>query len=449
METKKKEQSLPVGICMTFPISSDSVSHIDDKGVDVWKINCESPSKVGIANRDEYRPDLRKSSTIKDKFSLRIPSFLDNHFSSIYAGKGSMHIYLRDEFMKEHRDARLPDLEVVEDNETRKFRHIMTMVVTDSIFEMKVNSKRIENVPFLGYNNEKKYGVLFSLDCLHEISSVVECRRSFTFPIYGSYEPYRLFRNPQDRSVNIFDEVIRRIEQEDPFDTDLACLEGYVKILGPEAQNIIQKVRSSNGEYIPGFNEKSFVFPTTTSFEIEYTTSDGILHCEKVTDELKIPSAKDIVFRRDKKDPRVEAFETLKNMALEQKKYAQDSYIKISVEKAETLPENLKDQIPSCPFVIVLRGKYFADSTINELIPYDGEIYNFLVQKCKRNVVFSPHVNYPDEERILFFSKGKFHNDKFYMKNELDLVDKLHIEFDDSGGYDPQYNRVCGIFIVG
>lgn len=88
--------------CIVFN-SNYKIKHIDDNKINVWELKDASASTVGIQGHTQFRIDLRKSTSIRDKFIIDADRGhgigieegpLKYYFSSVVIGIGSKHTHI-------------------------------------------------------------------------------------------------------------------------------------------------------------------------------------------------------------------------------------------------------------------------------------------------------------------------------------------------------------------
>ncbi len=170
-------------------LTDEKVDGIPDyqKSTKVWEIKTEVPSTVSIDNKDVYDPVLRKSASIKKQFVIRRPRCFGRLFTNFKIGVGSKHIYVTGDFMKKHRDVRLPDMDGL--------AHTMTLVVLTRLDyyhggRLKINN---EEVPLHFDSYDEHLLILFPINAVHEVTEVTSGeRQSFVFPVYGECNPFKI-----------------------------------------------------------------------------------------------------------------------------------------------------------------------------------------------------------------------------------------------------------------
>ncbi len=247
----------------------DSIRCYSDKTrVNVWKLTDGDLTKVGIDGNDVYRPDLRSSVSIRNRFTMSSPDFLKRLFSKVRLGVGSKHIYVQKDFMRKHRDARLPDLD--------DLPHVMTLVVFPDI----ENTRRYEGGQLLiddkdvfegkaasclrRYSDDDDYGssygcpmVLFPINSIHEVTEITKGERhTFVFPVYGHFDQFnRLIRELGSKKVytTVYDEILDDIDDvHDSDDTTRAMFLGKLEVLdNHHLCRKFVKYRIRQGDYVP------------------------------------------------------------------------------------------------------------------------------------------------------------------------------------------------------
>lgn len=420
---------------MYIPVDSQTIRHIDDQNVDVWKLDAKDPSCVNVQGETKMRPDLRCSKTIRNKFQIRyVSSDITCYFEKIHIGIGNMHVYEPGDFMKEHVDQRSADCEGLP--------HVMTLVISDDMSPLRINGNVV--------NSE---AVLFSLDCRHEVLPVKQTRRSFVFPVYGIYNPFYHRKHDRINCKNIYDAVLKEMDMTDPESDDLRMLIGAIRIIGID-EELLEALHIFNGgcdlydEYNNPRNPTTRL-DSTTEFYVNYTVDD-VTHREKMTPELKIPAATNITFEKEITHPGYDVFEQYRVDVINAKANEELRYAKIYKQECKELPEDAMRTLPNYPVIIVLSGRYFSDSTIESLTPKDKAVYD-LVSKTKK-VHFSIATDLCDYDRkILQFNNGQF---TFANLIENDKLSHLSIcgftvEFNDENAYVAKFQSCYGVLFVG
>ena len=479
--------------CLVFKLAYTSIKDINKADTNVWNTYDPllSTSEVGIQGNMVARPDLRQSKSIRDQFKLEhFPSELEPLFKEVEVGIGSKHVYYEGGFMKEHYDNRLPD-KIVEvksyhstfklktntkDEEKEKttlvFPHIMTLIITNNISNLRVNGQILN--PKLKTSYNEVYGVLFTLNSSHEVTPIekgtwcTEPRCSFTFPIYGKYDPtYNIQKTiscDNDKNVldnsNKYDIILAEIEQYitenktesvDANSNNAERLYGYIKILNDsELDCMIKKIINNISGY-ETYRIDSFGVDMDANFcEISYELMDGTKITKVIDCTTEIPIAKNICIKPA--NTTLSLLYKMKDHVINLKKEAELLVLEENKEN-EKNNEYPNYEFDKNPFIMVLSGKYFFDSTLADLTKQDTMIYQQLSSKS-RKCTFVPIAKLPKKYSYL---KNSIHiyqimNNKL-IKTSADEIDgtnitSIDIEFDDSHSYDLSYRLLTAALIV-
>lgn len=408
------------------------IHHVDDKKIDVWKLEGETESEVGMEEKNEVRTDLRRSKSTRDKFEITRPHRdICRYFEKIHIGIGSMHVYERNDFMKEHIDRRLCDHDGLP--------HVMTLVVSDDMTPLRINGEIVCSS-----------AVLFSLDCKHEVLPSYNKRRSFTFPVYGIYNPFYEYKQRRATGINLYDEILRHIDEENPESDELRPLIGVIDVLGIREKKLLQALHLFNSGYgIYDDEDPKIPLENTVETYINYTIN-GIAQKDRVTAKLVIPNATNITFEEKSMHPGYHVFDVLRRAVLREKEYTEAAYAKICRQEIKELPDDVMRTLPKYPVMIALIGRYFSDSTIDSLVPEDRAIYNLVskTRKVSLSIAYEPSYK---ENFFVEFSDGEFVQTSNTMwhrrRDHLDISD-ISVEFDDSHKYDASFTWCRGVLIV-
>lgn len=461
--------------------------------IKVWDLVDGDLSKVGIDGKDTYRKDLRKSVSIRNRFTMEVPNFLKNLFKKVKLGVGSKHIYVKGDFMRKHRDARLPDLDGLP--------HLMTLVVLPDSYDHKkyysggelyINDVDVVKEFFKSGNRyDDSYGntmVLFPITSVHEVKEITSGERhTFVFPVYGEFDPFHCIKRQVGTSTTyttIYDEILDDID--DITQTDCSETRGHflgkLEALGDRSLcRRFVEYRIKQGDYIPSEHchgidpydrqsdseddsEDAPVFVT----RIEYTIDDQRVVVQ-TNEEHKIPDgAVSIVINASlatssvddtQKEPTVRLPRALKNIKeeiLRKKKRFTDS-IEANLIAAKTQDCKLHaGDLPDGPFAYVAKNLYYSDTKEDQLLGVDAYVLQLAKQSnrdvhvsmtdiskfVQRSSVIKAFYATPDNSKLLQFAQvNEIPNSNF--------ITGLYTEHDDQGGYDPRFTRLHCVILIG
>ncbi len=465
----------------------------DESLIDVWKLCDGDLSKVGINGQDVYRPDLRSSVSIRDRFTVNKVSFLGKLFSKVQIGVGSKHIYVAKDFMRKHRDTRLPDLDGLP--------HVMTMVVFASSYDAsgcyysggkllindvdvieaysRVNKDTNDYYSDDGYSSYGNQIVLFPITSIHEVTEITQGERhTFVFPVYGHFDPFsRIVKNVGNNSkyTTVYDEILEDLNSMvDSTDTDRAHFLGKLEVL--EDESICAKFvrfRNSHGDYVPhehshGVNQDNSdselpEFITRITYEL-----DGKPVMVNSNSYVALPvGATNVVIN----GPAITTSDTSDNHLADTEKLPRllaeirDKVIYLKRNFEETIIANIEmtkqeeckltaSDLPKEAFAYVAKNMYFSDTSVRDLRGVDAYIYQLALEsKRKLHLVFT---------NLKEFTSGNSVVPVYYLNSttstlvpisranlpQSDYITAIYTEHDDQGGYDPRYSRLhCTVFI--
>lgn len=465
----------------------------DPPFIKVWDLVDGDLSKVGIDGKDTYREDLRKSVSIRNRFTMVVPFFLYNLFKKVKLGVGSKHIYVKGDFMRKHRDARLPDLDGLS--------HLMTLVVLPDSSDHKkyysggklyINDMDVvKEFSKTGYRcDDDSYGntmVLFPITSVHEVKEITSGERhTFVFPVYGEFDPFHCIKMQVGTSTTyttIYDEILDEID--DITQTDCSETRGHflgkLEALGDRSLcRRFVEYRIKQGDYVPSEHrhgidlydrqsdsddsEDAPVFVT----RIEYTFDDQRVVVQ-TNEEHKIPNgAINIVINASlaassvddtQKEPTVRLPRTLKNIKeeiLHKKKRFTDS-IEANLIAAKTQDCKLHaGDLPDGPFAYVAKNLYYSDTKEDRLLGVDAYVLQLAKQSnrdvhvsmteiamfVQRSSVIKAFYANPDNSKLLQFARVDEIPDSNF------IID-LYTERDGRGGYDPEFTRLHCVILIG
>lgn len=449
--------------CIVLPLRYVRIEDISANGKisDIWSWDESEAqdSTIGIEGDIQYRPDLRKSKSIRDRYMIdNIPEIFNNYFTQLCIGIGSKHIYSKGSFMKEHYDTRREDKE--------QLPHIMTLIVTnrDGLANLKVNGNFVKAPTLPGSDNYNDlFGVLFSLNYPHEVTEVTstwKSRVSFTFPVYGTYDPtaaqskaLKNIESSTNQYSYILNVVERYLNMKDYNTEDIAKLHGYLKIIEcDDIDSLMIKLKNCANGYGSHYEEDNFDYSDFQCFfKISYECTDNDAKATTIitSDLVEISEAKNI---------KIEPFDFLHNILLNIKKIIkkmeQDDLSHYNDIIYSDNSEKLQQiSIPNEPFFIQLAGRYFTDSQIKDLLPLDKCIYEKIISES-RKVSFYPMFQIQDEDdfrqSVPLYTVSVPHKALIrWSRTSVDsIVSDVEIEFDDGSEYNPKYKLVSAVLFV-
>lgn len=447
----------------------DHITDIQDSQGLIWSneqsrsldlLENAKPSTVCIreTQTEETRPDLRDSLTIRHQFVLepwyddQLPLFFEK--GRFIIGKGSKHFYLPGQFVKEHLDTRLDDLEGLP--------HVMTLIVTNHLEQLRVCGQQV--------SRERRAAVVFSLDCPHEVLPSDTLRESFVFPVYGRFVGYRPIRTEPnlecefddgdidaiDRSTfrSVHDEILEKLDDFDPVSSSYEEVRGWLKFLNnPKAQPLLRllKVLSGRDEWFDSETPVQFPddFRLVTTVCVEHLDEHGQLQktvLESGRKEIQVTAPQTITVTTS--SPQDSIMAQLRAIVVEERDKlmaAYESRLKRSLVSVEPIPDSVS--IPKFPFVVALEGRYFRDSSTAQLIPFDRAVLNFLRAMRQADVFMG--VTKPPNEMITYrWNRGSFIRTSASNKFDSLHISSAHVEFDDEHSYDPKYSAIRAYIVV-
>ncbi len=467
------------GLC-----SRDEVtSYNGETFIDVWDLVDGDLSKVGVKGENVYREDLRKSVSIRDRFTIRKPAFLRYLFKEVKVGVGSKHIYTTGDFMAPHRDARLPDF--------KGLPHVMTLVVLRSYKNYNGGDLLINDVNVMTLFEEKdkkskefphyyERFVLFPITSMHEITPLTAgSRHSFVFPVFGHLDLFR-------QSTYQFSKYVKYTTK---YDEILAALDKMVEIkygnseFRGELLGMIEtlsnwklsrdfvKIRMIIGDFVPSerangvdeeYEDSCDEYDDVYKYSTNVTyTLNGNQVSTTITDEGAIdiiPDAATQVTIRQIKELVWEGFSINRRIAdikdeVTKMKQVFDENIELNREVAQRTIEI--DELPEDSFIYVASTLYYSDATAGDLIGDDAYIYSKASRACRKIVhrfVGNLH-KYVSSNPILdvyIIKDGKLTQiTSADLLPDTEYIDHLHAEHDDQGGYDCEYERLHCCLVIG
>ena len=426
-------------------------------------------TSIGMDGKTTYDPTLRKSKSVRNKFTVlpREVYRIKDLFLKLEIGVGSKHMYEEGDFMKEHFDSRQPD-------ESGGLPHIMTLILTRDLSHLIVNGKPLE-APDKSPHGTGIYGVLFSLNCPHEVTPVKKPRVSFVFPVFGIYDPIANIskqikcRRP-GKPQSITDHVLTKVEEvidsllqrgKNKNTTDeLRQMYGYIKALDNE--NICLRTERllalDDTWYEPGDNAVGRVVDTPwlkclyirdnklyTIYQKSVNVKEMAQYGNHVQSVEGVPAFFTCLLNlKDDIHQLAEAEESDDDDDEDEDDEDDDEQPE---ENPEQKQENQVDVFPpGQPFAIICSGRYFQDHIApRDLTPIDRKIYDRLVKE-ERKIQFIPVAEKPLMTTFYIQRSGRV--TRTPPTHRIGYTTDIWAEFDDSSSYDPRYTLVHGVFLV-
>lgn len=451
------------------------VAYIDDHNKDVWAMNEGEPSSVGIDGSEHYKPDLRKSISIRNKFII-----LDNrvrHFKKLFPtykiGIGSKHIYYSGDFMGKHCDTRLPDLDGLP--------HIMTCILIRGDFDggtlyiddHKIKDSSLKNVPCYSKRSSDKYhdqylNVVFPINVYHEVKPVIRGERhAFVFPVYGVFDPYactvQTLQNAPKCTTKyheLLEELDKLIKNPTDYDSDKRSrVMAYVKAMeNPYLCSKYAYYQDDCGDTVyHDLYDDSYESRKNHVSYFSYIL-DGQTVVMETKEEVVIPAnATNIVINpkgiagpailKDIKDTVEMYLEKFNEELLDDREEA---------KKEEAKKEKLKKiELPSGMFIYITKHMYYADVTIDTLVGVDS----YIARQCQadgRRVSLSItrlSLDNVEDSDVAIYKYIEEFNWLSMVRHSCDmpkteLIKELNCEFDDQGGYEPYSHKLHCVLCI-
>lgn len=422
-----------------------------------------SPTQVSIEGKMIVNEQVRKSTSIRDKFVISKFDEWKKLFDVYKIGVGSKHVYNVGDFMCSHYDSRRPDLDGLP--------HIMTLVVFYNYGEYEGGQLIVNDKPIVFQNkreNERdKYMVLFGLGCKHEVLDVTKGKRiTFTFPVYGKYNYINktIESLKIDKPINIYDFILNLIEdaQKNGLAEKSADFHGFIRALkDTTANDYAIRLRKIYEGWVPlEFSNSDHDENDDREVVIEYDLDDAH-YCDVLDKHYHVPDgAYNVIIHRNNQSFAI--LQKLRTHVLELKKEAEELDASRKEEKVEYYLEDLEFLSEfltgTNPIYILLGNRYLVGSTVDNLTANDRELYDYLCTNKERTVTFLPLAKKPDSYYNTFnvykFANGKLDKlERIKYGNQTEDVAttelaSIDIEFDDQGSYDPQYVNAYGLFLI-
>ena len=459
----------------------DIKQYPDPTLINVWDLVDGDLSTVGIKGENVYRPDLRQSVSIRDRFTVKYTEFLNNLFTKYKVGVGKKNIYVKDDFMAKHRDTRLPDLDGLP--------HVMTMVVLEQYDRWRGGKLFINDISVTdlfekndhnGWEYTSNRIIVFPITSLHEITPIISGNRhSFVFPIYGVLRSFNLLvktLHPYTNYTTLYSEVLKDLAKMTPpsyGDSEFRGeLLGKIDEIGNENLSIaFVKVRNILGDFVP--SEKSHGVSDSYS---DSGSDHGPIYSNEVVVSYNLDNTQHT--KRLLAGGSFDVPENAKNIRVQQLRtllsdsYTVDDRLSAIHEKVTALQEdylanlelnrkaNLQSEssiatLPTDSFIYVAKNLYYSDTKIENLIGTDAHIYA-LATKANRKV----HVAFIGDLYKYITSSSNIDlyrsiSDVLVKITDRDLlpytdyIQELYAEHDDQGGYDCKYERLHCCLVIG
>ena len=311
-------------------------------------------------------------------FNAQLPPMLKILFAKhAQLGVGTVKIYSKDKgFQSEKLESKLPDQNGIP--------HWGTMIVMNSEpCDLRVCGKPIK---FSGLGNGS-FVAAFSLDCPYEILPLERWvdNHVHTFPIFGVYQGLHI-KNLSEEATSIYDEIIKHINESDPFSSNLAELQGYISALRDDvATDLITRIRYSNKDTKGLWKDATKEYVSKEYIEATFTDSKNNKRNIVSKNPIHIPDGSTNIIISMSYGQQ-ELMHALCARILELQQDDRENYMQMySLHVAEPIAGV---EIPQGPFCFKLRGRYYAKDTIDDLIPIDRVVYDYLSKT--RKVSFVP-----------------------------------------------------------
>jgi len=421
---------------------------------EIWQFDDSNakPTDIGMEGKVTYDPTLRKSKSIRNRFLVKPQDLyqMNQLFPKLHIGIGSKHFYEEGDFMKEHFDSRLPP-------DQEGLPHIMTLILTRDLAHLKVNGKLLEP-PNPNYQTTI-FGVLFSLNCPHEVTPVKKKRVSFVFPVFGIYDPIatiskdiksRNSNHPQSISQFVLDQVDQVVELEEQGqrkDYDLRILLGYVNALDNHDIHMrTQRLLSLDDAWYASdqCQDLKGLLQVTDAPWLKYFYIQNKKRQIAYTQEVDISQ----LSQEGKQVQSVEGVPAFLNCLLNLQQDMQN-LIEFEISEEQEDDEDVQEDEPfpvNQPFALVCSGRYYQDHKAPQhLTPVDRKIYDRLLEG-ERKMQFVPVATLPSLPIYYIQRSGNISTKAPIHK--IGYTTDIYAEFDDSNSYDPRFSLVNGVFLV-
>ncbi len=431
--------------CITLPFDM-SIRHVDDPNIDVWKYETGTTDTT-VKGEALHSPEIRKSTSILNKFSLTyVSDKLQIFFTKnrLEIGTGSKHIYTEGCFLKEHYDTPLEDKDGLP--------HIMTLMVTNSVKNLKVNGKPVKEI-FYDYSC-----VIFSINCPHEVTTIPSgCKRqSFVFPIYGVYDPQNTIAKQITTTnlINKYDTILNIINDKianDDFDS-IDKLHAYIKMIDDRYVNsIICKLRRICDEYYE-FDSDNDDSEHKSYYKISYRLKDDTTVIDQFMSA--IVNLSDVTnIEISPVDYKNTLLLNIRDKLTQLKQEDEEEYkSSINTELDHSVKSELNDDIirlsDDTPCIIILNGRYFKDT--DNLITIDKFVYDQLLL-LKHTVTFIPNAEIEPNfivKTLYVTAEGLFNEDNHRVEQLPNVnFSKFSVEFN-GYDFDSRFTLNKGVLIV-
>lgn len=429
-----------------FIHSSDNPSNLP------WSIQGDEfeSSAINIQGQSKVDESLRRSQTSKNRYNCYGLPDLNLFFQNMVIGEGKKHLYNKGDFMKPHYDLRLSDKK----QGNRVLPHTMTLIVCNDISSLRVNGKEVNVLTKYDLNLDYSFGsreyiVLFSLNCKHEVLPVENTRISYTFPVYGVFDVQGIPKKIQEKGRYIHDLILERLDTLSPNEShdNLSCIQALIDVLNEEdISRLFVQYRLLVKDDISDNYMHGLTTNDNDNVVVEYNDENGrhVVHIRDMKERLVIGNVTNLIIQPARPEQLVD---NMKNLVL---KHKQNVDLQYEEKKSEHISVPAETELPSETrlYAIMLYGRYFHDSTVNDLITTDKEIYDFAC-KQERKVQFVSSACISDDSITCYI----YENGKFYVTNprqhdSYGQYTSTDPEFNDNGEYDPRNRLVHGFLLV-
>lgn len=475
-----------------------SITYIDDPKKNPFSIMPEQTSTVGIDGQNVEDLSLRNSLSLRDKFTIkRLPSAFSELFSKYHVGIGSLHVYMKGGFMKQHRDARLPDREGMP--------HVASLIVVRSnpgheggklrvdidgnpvvVFTRDIPSGDSEEYYAMhgGYApyEPSYHAALIPINKIHDVTEVTYGRReSFVFPVYGVLKSYQEIAEGLRSNVkpnmpirNQYEDVLECIKyyttRAGKSDAN-AKLQGFIDSLGDIClSRMFVRYRFASGDYV--LDERAHgVYADEYEYEPKVTIESITAYVTKLDNAFKRNNVR--IERREIADQKItedlkSAVDSLQvavqngvddiDKKIEAVKKAA-AIIHGALESLEDIASSVERRMVSIPdrvelpvglFVYVAANMYYQDSKLENLIGVDELVYKTALESGRNVSLVISSMDTEDFIWPVYRLEGRTFVDvsKRGLPKSLIVYGNTEPIHDDQGGYDVRYKRVYCVLVI-